>query len=61
MVFSRVTFFSFHSNQSDAVQSGGAFASANMCFSEDVRVIAGYNELSATNPLRLIGVLVAGA
>ncbi|WP_408523224.1 hypothetical protein [Salmonella enterica] len=61
MVFSRVTLYPPRGQQSDAVQSGGAFASANMCFSEDVRVIAGYNELSATNPLRLIGVLVAGA
>lgn len=53
VVFSRVTLFSFHSNQSDAVQSGGAFASANRCFPEDVMVIAGYSGLFATNPLQI--------
>lgn len=53
MVFSRVTLFSFHSNQSDAVQSGGAFASANMCFPEDVMVNAGNTGLSATGPLQV--------
>ena len=61
MVFSRVTLYPLRGQQSDAVQSGGAFASANMCFPVDVMVIAGNSGLSATNPLRLIGVLVAGA
>lgn len=60
VVSSRVTLYPPCGQQSDAVQSGGAFASANMCFPEDVRVIAGYNELSATNLSRLIGVIVAG-
>lgn len=53
VVFSRVTLFSFHSNQSDAVQSGGAFASANRCFPEGVMVIVGYSGLFATNPLQI--------
>lgn len=61
MVFSRVTLFSFYSNQSDAVHSGGAFTSANMCFPEDVMVIAGYSELLATGRFRLVGVMVASA
>ena len=61
MVFSRVTLFSFYSNQSDAVQSGGALASANMCFPEDVMVIAGNSGLSATDRFRPVGVMVAGA
>ena len=33
VVFSRVTLFSFHSNQSDAVQSVAASASADACAS----------------------------
>ncbi|MDU6418837.1 MAG: DUF2442 domain-containing protein [Corynebacterium sp.] len=53
MVFSRVTLFSFHSNQSDAVQSGGAFTSANMCFPEDVLVIVGNSNLYAIDPLQI--------
>ena len=61
MVFSRVTLFSFHSNQSDAVQPGSALASANMCFPEDVLVIAGYSGLFATDRCRPVGVMVAGA
>jgi len=61
VVFSRVTLFSFYSNQSDAVQSGGALASANMCFPEDVMVIAGNSGLSATDRFRPVGVMVAGA
>ena len=61
VVFSRVTLFSFHSNQSDAVQSGSAFASANMCFPRDVMVIAGYNAFSVTDRFRTVAVMVAGA
>ena len=53
VVFSRVTLFSFHSNQSDAVQSGGAFTSANMCFPEDVLVIVGNSNLYAIDPLQI--------
>jgi len=53
VVFSRVTLFSFYSNQSDAVQSGGAFSSANRCFPKDVMVIAGYSGLFATDPLQV--------
>lgn len=52
MVFSRVTLCPLCGQQSDAVQSGGAFVSANMCFPEDERVIAGYNGLFATDPLQ---------
>ena len=61
MVFSRVTLYPPRGQQSDAVQSGGAFASANMCFPEDVMVIAGYSELLATGRFRLVGAMVAGA
>lgn len=32
----------------------------NMCFPEDVIVIAGYNEFSATDRFRFIAVVVAG-
>lgn len=53
VIFSRVTLFSFHSNQSDAVQSGSAFASASRCCPEDVIVIAGYRGLFATDPLQV--------
>lgn len=61
MVFSRVTLFSFYSNQSDAVQSGGAFASANRCFPEGVMVIAGIAGFSRQTRYRFIGVVIAGA
>lgn len=61
VVFSRVTLYPPRGQQSDAVQSGGAFASANMCFPEDVMVIAGYSELLATGRFRLVGAMVAGA
>jgi len=60
VVFSRVTLFSFHLNQSDAVQSGSVFASANMCFPRDVIVIAGYNAFSVTDRFRTVAVMVAG-
>lgn len=53
MVFSRVTLYPPRGQQSDAVQSGGAFASANMCFPEDVMVTAGHSELYATDPLQV--------
>lgn len=61
VVFSRVTLYPPCGQQSDAVHSGGAFASANMCFPEDVMVNAGNRELSATDPLQVIVVMVAGA
>jgi hypothetical protein len=59
--FSRVTLFSFHLNQSDAVQSGSAFASANMCFLRDLMVTAGYNAFSVTDRFRTVAVMVADA
>lgn len=61
VVFSRVTLYPPRGQQSDAVQSGGAFAFANMCFPEDVMVIAGYNALSGADRFRTVAVMVAGA
>jgi len=58
VVFSRVTLFSFHSNQSDAVQSGARLHLQNVCFTEDVMVIAEYRGCS-DKPFRLILVMVA--
>ena len=45
MLFSRVTLFPLCGQQSDAVQSGDALASANMCLPEDVIVIAEHSGL----------------
>jgi len=45
-------------HQSDAVQSGGAFASANMCFPEDVMVTAGIVSFSRQTCYRLVVVMV---
>ena len=53
VVFSRVTLYPPCGQQSDTVYSGGTSAYANICFPEDVIVIAGNGELFATDPLQV--------